>query len=415
MHGSLAIIPPGTTAIQATFQPQIGSLINLRDVSQRVMMNDLGMSRLHPEGMEKEQQKTARQVMEETAKEARYERVVVVHRYNLMDQLYREIFRRVTDKNYVTGDAPYGGKDLVNEMLDRCEERGVDKKFYFQGLKKMKVSATRALGLGSASVKLDLTNQLMSASGGFDEIGKRNVLRDWVAARTSYRNVDRYVARIDRDQIPSNEASIATLEWNDVVNGQPVQVGHDQMHKAHIIVFMQKMAELMGAVEQGQIEDPRMPLTALRGGGEHIIEHGQILSQDPRHKEFINQVTEFLKVVDKMVAQLQQAAEQMMREQQKAQEEQQATMDEAQRVVADRELEAKIYEINKKSELEAMKIQSLNDMRAAKTQEQMGIRREQAAGDMQLKAQRQSAEIEMDRQKTQADVEAKRTRTNAAR
>ncbi len=413
MHGSLAIIPPGTTAVQATFQPQIGPLINLRDVSQKVMMNDLGISRLHPEGLDREQQKTARQVMEEAATEARYERIVVVHRYNRMDHLYREIFRRATDKDYITGDGAYPGKDVVKEMLERCEERGVDKKFFFEGLRKMKLSATRALGLGSASVKMDLTNQLMGASEGFDEIGKRNVMRDWVAARTSYRNVDRYVARVDRDQIPSNEMSIATLEWNDVSQGQPVQVGTDQMHKPHILVFMQKMAELMAAVEQGQVQDPQQALVALQGGSQHIQEHGQQIAQDPRHKQFIKQVEEFLKVVAQMMQQLQRAVEQMMREQQKQAEAQQQQLAEADQVIKDRELEAKIYEINKKAELEAMKQQSLNDMRAQKTAEQMSISRERAAGDMQLKAQRQAAEIEMDRAKTAADVETKRAKARA--
>lgn len=409
-HGSFAVLPPGLQTVQTSFRPQIAPLLQLRQVSEAVMQNKAGSHKLHAEGIEREAQKTARQVIEEVSKEARYEKAAVAHRYTMMDKLYREMFRRAFAETVLMGEGNYPGKEEARLMIKRCEERGVDRKFLKNLLDEVYISATRALGMGSVGVKMDLTNQLVQASSMFDEAGKRAALRDWVSARVGHRNADKYVQAVDRDQILSNEASISMLEWNDVVEGSQVIVGADQNHKIHIGVFVGRMQELMQGYEQGQVQDPMQAARTMGLAIEHVMAHVQGIAQDPRHQDFLKQVEEFMQVAQQMLGAMQRDAEQLARQMQQQQAEQQALVEQAQQTVQDRELEAKIYEIQQKAQLERLKQESLNAARAEKTGAQMDIARQAAADRTQLEADKQAAQIEIDRAAAQADIDIKRAK-----
>lgn len=407
-HGNFAVLPPGLQAVQTSFRPQIAPLIQLRDVSEKVLMNNTGLYKQHAEGIEREVQKTARQVMEETNKEARFEKAAVAHRYTLYDKLYREMFRRVFSEAFRDGEADYPGKKNAQAMYKRCEERGVEKKFLNNLLDEVYISATRALGMGSAGVKMDITNQLVQASSMFDEQGRREALRDWVSVRVGHRNADKYVLKLDRDTITSNEASISVLEWNDVAEGSQVVVGSDQNHKIHLGVFMSKVAELIQAFEQGQLQDPTTGARTLELAIQHIVQHAQQIMQDPRYADFIKQVEEFLKVASQALQQMQRVAQQMAKQQQQAQAEQQAQVGEAQQVLANRDLEARLYEIQQKMRLEEIKYQSLADMRESRQVEKSAQDRTRTAATLQLAAEKQAAELSIKQQAAQVDAEIKR-------
>jgi hypothetical protein len=260
--------------------------------------------------------------------------------------------------------------------------------------------------MGSLGVKYDLTNQMMSTRGALDERGNRQVVREWFAASVGWRNVDKYVPPVDRNRIPSNETSHAVLENNDFLEGRAVPVGTDQMHQVHILAHFQVVAELSAGL-QGQAPMPD-PATAARGLEltiQHIQQHAQLLEQDPaRNKEFLQQVKAGLQEAQQLLSVLQQQAQ----EAQRAQEQAQQQVADAQQVLANRELETKIHEINMNAQLEAAKQQSLNDMRAQKTDEQMDIAREKAAADIRLKGERQAAELANEAAKTRAEIALKR-------
>jgi len=408
-HGPMTIIPPETSVIQSTFQPQIAPLVSLRNVGQQIMKNDTGQYRQHNEGLEREAAKTARQVVEEASKEARYEKAAVMHRYNVLDRLYREMFRRAVNKDYVNGDADYPGKEFAKKFIDNCAERGVEKSFIFDWAKNFKVSATRAIGLGSWGFRMDVTSQLLQASAMFDEFGKRMALRDWVAARVSYRAADKYVSFINRDEVPGNETSMSLLEWNDITEGHQTQVGSDQMHKLHIDVFLPRLAQIVQATETGQVQDPVTDLRTVSLAAEHVQAHMQYLAQDQRYVDYVKQLSQFLQALGQTASALQSMAKRVMQQEQAQQEDQENRVAQADKVLQDRELEAKVLEINRKYELEMAKQESLNAARAQKTQVQQNINTERMRSELQLKSERQAAEIALMQNKAAAESEAKRS------
>ncbi len=401
--GPYAILPPGLNAVQTSFRPQIAPLIELRNVSEKVMQNNTGLYKQHNESFEREAQKTARQVIEETSKEARYEKAAVAHRYTLLDKLYREVFRRVFAAMEASSDINYPGYDAARAFFKRCEDRGVDKKFLKDILDKVRISATRALGLGSPGVKFDITNQLLQASNMMDESGKREALRSWVAARVGYRNADKYVMRVDRDTVASDAMSVSILEWNDISEGHQVIAGSDQMHKAHAIVFMQKIAELIQAHEQQQIQDYATAFRTMQLGLQHLGEHTQFMAQDPRYQDFVKQVTEFFKVAQQAMGTFEQLAKRQMQMMQQQQEAQQQQLANAEQIQRDREIELKMFEAQQRFELDRMTKESMNAMRERKADEQIAIGRQKASESVRLQAEKQAAELEIARQK--ADVE----------
>jgi len=344
------------------------------------------------------------------SKEARYEKAAVAHRYNHLDRLYREMFRRATADTLQGGEGDYPGKDAARKFLKRCVDRGVEKSFIMKWMDNFQVYATRALGLGSLGVKYDITNQLLQASGAFDEAGKKEALRDWVAARTGYRNADKYVPRVNRDQITSNETSIALLEWNDVVEGSQVVAGSDQLQMIHIGVFAQGMSAIIQAVEQAQTQDPIKDYRTLAGGIQHVAQHLQFMAQDPRRKEEVKQVQQFLQTAQQSLGKLEQMAKRVVQQQAQMQQEQQSRVAQADQVMRDREIELKVFKAQREYELEKSRQDSLNDMRAEKTARQMDIQRDKQAETMRLKAEKQAADIQMAAARTQADIALKQAR-----
>ena len=412
--GPLTIVPPELNIQQSSFQPQLAPLLQLRKVSEEVMKNNTGTYRQHNEAVERDVQKTARQVMEESSKEARYEKAAIAARYTHLDKLYREMFRRVCRKDIQSDtDGLFEGSAEAREFMRRCQERNVPRDFIMKWNENFRVVAYRSIGLGSLGVKYDITAQIFQMSGAFDEHGKREALREAVAARVGYRHVDRFVARLDRDQVSSNESSIAMLEFNDIEEGSPVQVGSDQLHKVHILVFAQRLLPILQNSQQGQTPDPVKDFRTVQLALQHIGEHVQHIAQDPRYKAFLEQLKPFFQQVQEALQILQQAAKRLLQAQQQQQQQQEEVVANAQKIQQDRELEAKVFEIQRKFELEAMKQQSLNAMRAQKTQEQMEIAQTRSQAEIARKAERQAAEIEIAARRADADIAIKQAQAGS--
>ena len=402
-HGPYTIIPPELKAVQSTFQPQIAPLIQLREVSEAVLKNNTGMYRQHPETFQHASApKTARQVMEESSKEARYEKAAIAHRYDHLDRLYAMMLSRLVALAAKEGEG-YSGQEEAKDFVKRCKDRGVPGALINKWNTDFHMHATRALGLGSPAVQYDITNQLLEARGLMDERGQVNAFRDWLRVRVGGVNVDRYKPVQNRNDIPSNEHSIAALENNDLMEGSEVVVGADQMHFIHVSAHLEKViVPLMQAVQARQYQNPIDIARRLSVAVQHVSGHVAYLAQDAQRKDFVKQVTDVLKQAASLIPGLQREAQKLAEQQQKQQAEQQAVVQQAEQVVQDRELEAKIFEINRKYQLETLKQQSLNDARAQKTEEQMSIRRRQAEEDIALKRERQEAELEISRRAASA-------------
>jgi hypothetical protein len=399
-HGPYTILPPELKAVQSSFQPQIAPLIQLRDVSEAVLKNNTGTYRQHPESLSKASApKTARQVMEEASKEARFEKAAVAHRYDHLDKLYLLVLRRMVALSKYEADA-YPGKEEADEFVKRCVARGVPRKLVTGWEDKFFMHATRALGMGSPAVQYDITNQVLGMRTLMDEQGARNAFRDWLRVRVGGLNVDRYAPMKNRNDIPSNEHSIAALENNDMMEGSQVKVGADQMHFIHLMSHMQEViGPLVQAVQTKQYQNPVEAARRLSVSVEHTAGHLAYLAQDEQRKDLVKQVDTVLKQAAGLIPKLQQEAQKLAQQQQKQQQENAQKVADADQVLASRDMEAKVFEIMQKAKLEELKQDSLNQMRETKTRDQMDIRRREVEENLRLKEEKQNAEIELERQR----------------
>jgi len=405
--GNVTVLPSGMQAVQTSFSPNLSPLIQLRYVSENILKNNIGSYRQHNEGFEREAAKTARQVIEESSKEARYEKSAVNFRYSQLDRLYYELLRRLLSPNTRKADlSPKSSKESSELFIRRCLDRGVPEEVLENFLDMYNVAATRAIGLGSTAVKYDITSQIMAARGMLDEEGRKNAIYDYVLARVGPRNVDRYVAPTNRDLIAGNDHSIAMLESNDLAEGQTVVVGGDQNHKIHVDVKLQILIQLMQGIREQTLEvDPRQVLTHIHGLILHISEHLQYMAQDEQREAYIEEAQSILSdasdLYKDLAEQLQQAEEAQL---QVREAQAQAQADQLRNELSE-ENQVKMAEIQSDAEMEAMKQQSLNEMRRIKTEEQMSIQRERAAADARLKRDRMEAEIAMANRKLEVELQ----------
>ena len=416
--GVITTIPAEMTPIQTSFQPQLAPLVQLRDLSSAIMKNNTGVWRANPELFaERQPEKTARQVAEEVGREQRMEKATIAYDYTYLDRLYREMFRRMMAPAYRTSSADRGGKREAAEMYDRMIRRGIPEEILTQP-EVFEINATRAVGLGSLGLRLDVSQQIFSMRGVFDESGQINATRDFIAARVGQRNVDRYKPVLNRDSIPSSEKSFARLENNDLIKGQEVIVGSDQLHAVHFVEHAAPISEVINAVSQGAAEQLDIPATVqmLSVALPHCEEHLRYLALDPARDQLVKQGGQFLKVALSLYQGLQQTLQKQIEAQQEAQAAQQQVVSDAEQVVASREdiegrrkHELKLYEAGLKAE-------SLNQARREKTAEQLAIRREGSAAAIQLAAENQRAQQALEAEKVRAEIalKAEKVRAEAA-
>ena len=133
---------------------------------------------------------------------------------------------------------------------------------------------------------------------------------------------------------------------------------------------------------------------------QHIAGHLQAIGSDKRYEAYVKQVAEFMQQAGQLVKILEQEVKRMAKAQVDAQNEQQQVVAEAEAIKRDRELEAKIYEIE-------MKQGSMNKVREQKAAEQIGISRAKGAAGIKLKAEEQAVKLQLAAQKAQAEIALK--------
>ena len=398
--GLLTMLPRGTDAIQsATFSPPLAPLVQIRDLSVSIMRNNTGVWRQHSEGWaENQPEKSARQVAEESSKEARLDKANVAFDYIQLERLYREIFRRLTNPELLA-DRTLPGAEEAAAFVERCLAREVPEQFLNPA--SLTLNATQAIGMGSWGVRLDIARQILEGRELFDEHGKVNAIRDWLAALAGQRNINRYKAPKNRDQIASNETSIARLENNDLSEGSSVVVGTDQNHAIHFLEVAGLLNQLVTEIQQSggaSIQDPQKTISVLENSLTHATEHLSILAADPARAAFVEQAVPLITAAKETLDFVSSMAEQLAKEQQRIAEEQQAQLAEAQGIIADRDKQLEEMKAMEKLRIESDKQASIVDMRKKKADETSAINQSRAASDQALKAQKQQVELELKRQ-----------------
>lgn len=407
--GLVTLLPKGCEALQASsYAPPLNTMVQVRDLSASVMRNNTpSVYRVVSESfVENQPQKTAREVAELSTKEARVEKAGIAFDAEMIQKLYREMFRRMISDD-LQSDKTLPGSVEAKDFVRRCKRRGVPAAWLKPGKLRLKIS--QSVGYGSLGVKLDVSNQLVGMRGLFDEAGRINAIRDRVAALAGYRNADRYLGVTTRDDIPSNEKSFARLENNDAMEGSQIDAGADQNHVAHILTHIEPVQKLVQAVAEDITQvDPQRAIPALDSFLAHIQAHLQMAAQDPARAAFVKQVEEVLEAGIQARDQLAKAFEQIQKQQQEQQAAQQAQLDEAQGIIADRDSQLEEMKASRKLDIEAQKGQSLMQMRADRQASSEQINQRRTEADIALKTQKQAYELELARQKVEYEAEIKR-------
>ncbi|MCH8247081.1 MAG: hypothetical protein IH951_11815 [Bacteroidetes bacterium] len=377
--GPFTMLPRDVSPVQSSFAPSIERLIAARQVQQRTLNNNIG--RATPRSEDPSAEKTAAQVGSEDRQEANFQKNQVTNYYVQLDRLYRETFRRLANKDY---EQAAGGYDAHKKFIKRCVARGVPRSIIDPQY--LEIQSSRAIGLGSPNMRMQILDKMMSKIGLYDEAGKRNLTRDWTAGLAGYNNVDRYVPVFNRDQIPTDESSIADLENNDFPEGKFVSVGFDQNHVIHIRRHIAPIRGMMQAMqEKPETVDPVQASRFLGISLDHIDRHLAFLRENPSQKSQIDGFTDFMKQARRVQRTIDAQAQKVLDQQQQQAQQDQDTLRQAADQTDDTDLQLKLMQLRGKQQLDSLKAQHALALKAQKQEFNLALADQESAADIARK------------------------------
>ena len=385
--GPVTILPAGHKAIQSSFQPPLNHMIAMRSLSERIMSKNSGIYDV-PDPDEGRQ--TATENQNKTEKEARFSNNQTILFYLQWDRCLREMYRRVT--RVAKGEYPTTspGYSEATAFVNACVERGVSKEM----LSKATISARRAVGLGSPTMRRQKIARVYSIKGALGDEGQYNITRDLVAAEVGYENADRYIPSIGADQSKDHDDWQILMEENDLHDGYAVLVTSYQNQNKHIRQHAQALAELLKvAQEQPQAIDPQATIKYLSVAINHLAEHMQVKAQDVMFKDMLKQLEPLLKEAQKLDANLRKAVQGMQQQQQAQQQamaQQQASMT------------PEILKVQQKGIIDAQKADDMKESRLIKVEAGIADSQRRLDADIERMNRITDAKIEDIRRKSEA-------------
>lgn len=367
--GPFSIMPAGYSVIpQGSFRPDLQGTIGVMNLVGSTLNQNVGMFRPDVTDTENTPQATSSLALQQRAtKEAKLEKSDINIYYTQWDNLFKEVLRRVLSSKLT--DIDPGGKE-AKAFIKACTDAGVPASLLKSD--KLKISARRAIGVGSPVMRSIVSADILSVSPYFDEKGKDNAVRDYIAARAGQRAVRRYKPESNRNNIPSNDHSIAVLENNDLKEGSVTEVGVDQPHVIHLMVHMKPIVELFDAYMNGKV-DPMMLYRYAAVALPHMATHLDLIAKDPARGNEYRQFMDIFNDLAKQFRQLEAEVSRMQQQQQKQQAE------DAQ-VVAD----ARSMEKQAELQIKLQKVQGDLMLKEVKQEAQLALKEMQARHKMQI-------------------------------
>ena len=299
-NGPLSILPPGINVVDKTMPNLAGNVLPIVRDLEVVRQNNTGtyhQRQLMPDG----DARTATEVQAQLAQQSILSAQAMNLYYIPFQKLLAEQFRRLVTVKY-RADEP-GGEEAI-EFRKRIEARGVP----WKAVEKVyRVQAVRAIGAGSPGARMLAFNEFMAIMPRFDEVGQRNLIRDRVAARVGYDQVDRYLPKGEVERIPI-DAKIAELENDAMQGGRGVSVNPGENHAVHAQVHLEDANRFLQALQQNQV-DPKVAMSYLQVQYPHSTAHVEQLASDPSRqeevgvaKQILNQMREAVENIGKQLA-----------------------------------------------------------------------------------------------------------------
>jgi hypothetical protein len=379
------VLPSGyNLAAHGSYQTNINNLLGLKQVLDAGMNRNVGLQ--VPDVIDNEKTPQARTLGEErdrATNEARLEKTDITLYYAQIDCLFRETLRRMLNPELVIDIDP-GAKE-AKDFIDACVDRGVPKQLL--KMDQLCVEANRAIGYGSPVMKGLITADILSVSPYFDEVGKENAVRDYVAARTGQRGVQRYKPVMNRNLIPTSEHTVASLENNDHREGVDTIVGVEQPHVIHLNVHMAPLLQIMQAYAQGQYRGDIEELYRYMSVAlDHIGRHLDFIMRDPaRQNEFRAYKQQFDMLV-RTYQMIEREVRTIMAERQRQAQAQQKAVEQAMAQAEDEKLRVELAKIQADLQLRVLKEQNNQRVKEAKAVHSMQLKTALAENEMALSA-----------------------------
>ena len=328
----------------------------------------------------------------------------------------------------------------IDRWISRCAMRGV-------GLDKLTVApqvfsvvASRDLALGAEGKMQELASFVQLHGGAIDEAGRRHIAREHAKLRFGVAEADRIAPETSRDQAPSDQASFATMENNQMKMGFQVLVGQDQWHWSHIPVharLLQEIAEMVRAPEdskpelndwngdpqqslqvaertlQNLQEDPKKILGILMNCSQHVQEHLAVGGRQIGMQDQAKQVEKMLRDLRPTVKALNLAVATQERVEQAEREKQEREMQDLQRRADQNEVEKARVEADRKAETERYRIDRDHEVKMhalelerGRDAVRAGMEERRAAADADRRDAEADARIDAQRRMADARVNA---------
>jgi len=381
--GPITMLPAGTEPVQSSFQPPLNHMIAVRNLSQGTLSRNSGIYDVPDPDSSQPRSATGEKIKD--AKEARFSNNQVILFYIQWDRCLREVYRRVTMVASGTYPTMADGYEQAKKFVDACEARGVDADM----LLKARITAQRAIGLGSPSQRRQSVARIFGIKGSLSPEGQYNIVRDVVAAEVGYENSDRYITAIGKTRMKDHEDWQIAMEENDLHDGYPAMITSDQNQFKHLIGHIGAMSELVQQTEQ----DPRsIDIEAaykyLSSSLDHIGEHLKYISQDPGIVEMMKQAGPIIQKASAMRNGIEkQLRSRAMAEQQKAHQ---------------------MAQIEQDNRPEMVKVQNKAQIDFKKAEDMAEARRIKSEASIEQSQKRTDAEIDRLSRKTEAEIELER-------
>ena len=216
----------------------------------------------------------------------------------------REVVRRVVSGSDKSGE--------VKAFYQRCAERGVMPDVVEQVMPD-RTFALRAIGNGSHAHRLVALRELNGIRGSFDEVGRRNLIRDIVATRVGHDLADRY-APVNPEPRLAVGAKVSILENDQLQRGENVPVLDNELHGMHLLQgHVPVFSELLATVQEGTA-DPVQALPAMQAFYNHVTEHLKLFSLDPAAQGDVAQIKQLMQVAEEWIVNTGRKVQKMQRE-----------------------------------------------------------------------------------------------------
>ena len=358
--GPVTMVPEDVKLQQQQMQPSILPTVQARGIIQNVSNKNTGTSRGRGENLGGDAS-TAEQVRSDDANEADLTGNQSEWYYTFWEAWLQETFKRIMNQSYEKSD---GGYKEHKWLMDKLKADGVPDSML--DISKWEITATRSIGMGNQRNKLNTTNSMVQMKGAVDEQGKKNIDREWFAARVGWENVDNFVPKIDRDQIPTLAHSMAESENIDMLEGHKRTVPVDDPHSQHWSVHMPAVMQIIKRFMAGKSVEMEKDVIAVANYLHHMGSHLQMLMQDPIRKEQAKAKEEEYKQISQAYQQMGDAAKAITAQREELAKKQQQTVEDAQKALASRDLEAAKYESDKKAEVAIYEADKLHEARMMK-------------------------------------------------